>query len=70
MIYYFWVLYSGKGIINAEQKEYFMRLAGCNPVYNSQIAILQQCDTADSASDSPQLSDLLQNDYQANCSRI
>lgn len=53
MIYYFWVLYSGKGITNAEQKEYFMRLTGFNPVYNSQLAILQQRDTADSASDSP-----------------
>lgn len=63
------MLYSGKGIIIPEQKEYFMRLTGCNPVYNSQLAILQQRDIADSASDSPQLSDLLQNDYQANCSK-
>jgi len=64
------VLYCGKGIINAEQKEYITRLTGCNPVYNSQLAILQQHDTADSASDSPQPSDLvLQNDYLANCSR-
>lgn len=46
-----------------------MRLTSCNPVHNSQLAILQQHDTADSASDSPQLSDLLQNDYQVNCSK-
>lgn len=46
-----------------------MRLTSCNPVHNSQLAILQQRDTADSASDSPQLSDLLQNDYQVNCSK-
>lgn len=63
------MLYSGEGIINAEQKEYFTRFTGCNPVYNSHLAILQQHDTADSAGDSPQPSDLLQNDYLASCSR-
>lgn len=48
VIYYFWVLYSGKGIINAEQKEYFMRLAGCNlfitpslPFCNSVTLLIQ-----------------------------
>lgn len=65
---YFLVLYSAKDINNTKQKEYFMSLTSCNSVYKSQLAILQQHDTADSAGDSPQPSDL-QNDYLANCSR-